>query len=64
MDYDKYCKNLAVFAGGVLFGSAGVRRRRQQWKIPLTKPDPYDRGTALRPPVSTFGGQYEVYHQA
>lgn len=25
MDYDKYCKNLAVFAGGVLFGSAGVR---------------------------------------
>ncbi len=25
MDYDKCCKNLAVFAGGVLFGSAGLR---------------------------------------
>ena len=25
MDDDKYCKNLAVFAGGVLFGSGGVR---------------------------------------
>lgn len=25
MDYDKCCKNLAVFAGGVLFGSAGLK---------------------------------------
>lgn len=24
MDYEKCCKNLAVFAGGVLFGSAGL----------------------------------------
>lgn len=25
MVYDKLCKNLAVFAGGVLFGSAGLK---------------------------------------
>ena len=25
MDCDKYVKNLAVFAGGVLFGSAGLK---------------------------------------
>ena len=25
MNYDKCCKNLAVFAGGVLFGSAGLK---------------------------------------
>ena len=25
MDYEKFCKNLAVFAGGVLFGSAGLK---------------------------------------
>lgn len=25
MDYNKWCKNLAVFAGGILFGSAGLK---------------------------------------
>ena len=25
MDYDKCCKNLAVFVGGVLFGSFGLK---------------------------------------
>ena len=25
MDCDKCCKNLAVFVGGVLFGSAGLK---------------------------------------
>lgn len=25
MDYDKCCKNLALFAGGVLFGTAGLK---------------------------------------
>lgn len=25
MDYEKCCKNLAVFAGGVLFGTAGLK---------------------------------------
>ena len=25
MDHDKYCKNLAIFVGGALFGSAGLK---------------------------------------